>query len=168
MVPVVCSSILGHVGTSFVFEQAADGGLTEDMVKTIAQLMNTLILLPSMQSRFSQSLSKLLVTPQDTSDSERIFLHLLNEIYNQFFNNNEQIDRSSEKFVNKLTIGYEFVDCILQYIQINADTFKIKQIPQVFYKMLYWPLSLPLNRVEVNKIFIFIPIDTLFIAYGCN
>lgn len=160
MVPVVCSSILGHIGTSFVFEQADGDILTDEMIKTIARLMNTLILLPSMQSRFSESLSLLLATPQDNSDYEHKFAHFLNGIYNQFFSNDEKIDRTSEKYANKLTIGYEFVECILQYIQTNADIFKKKTIPQVFYKMLYWPLSLPLNRIEVGS--------ALFIAYGCN
>lgn len=156
MIPVVCSSILGHIGSSFVFERADGDIITDDQIKTIIRLMNTLILLPSMQSRFSESLSKLLVVPQENNNIESNFAHFLNEIYDQFFKTDGKIDSVSEKYSNKLTISYEFVHCILQYIQINADKFKEMQIPQIFYNILYWPLSLPLNRNEVILSFFFI------------
>lgn len=164
MIPVVCSSILSHVGTSFVFERVDGDIITEDMIRTIIGLMKTLILLPSMQSRFSESLSKLLVVSHKVDNIESNFAHFLNEVYDQFYKTDEKIDIASEKYTNKLTISYEFVERILQYIQINADKFKKMQIPQIFYNILYWPLSLPLNRNEVILLFIL----SLQFTHDCN
>lgn len=142
---------------SFVFDQADGNVLNEDLINTISKLMNTMILLPSMQTRFNESLANVLVKSHDANHFEQNFTHFLIEIYDQFYKIEDNVDNTSEKFANKLVLSYKFIDCILQYIQANADNIKETlsdsenvQMPQVFYNILYWPLSLRLNRNEVT------------------
>lgn len=161
MVPQVCTSILRHIGSSFVFDRSQGEILNEDVFKIVAKLMNTMVLLPSMQWLLNESLLKLLSTfqePEYFSQFDQNFMQFLAEIYNQFFINNEIIDPSSEHHSHKLTVSYDFIHYILSFIQSTADKIKempgneskIMQIPQVFYSILYWPLSLSLAKSEVN------------------
>lgn len=161
MVPQVCTSILRHIGSSFVFDRSQGEILNEDVFKIVAKLMNTMVLLPSMQWLLNESLLKLLSTfqePEYFSEFDQNFMQFLAEIYNQFFINNEIIDPSSEHHSHKLTVSYDFIHYILSFIQSTADKIKempgnkskIMQIPQVFYSILYWPLSLSLAKSEVN------------------
>ncbi|XP_055318970.1 telomere-associated protein RIF1 [Sitodiplosis mosellana] len=157
MIPVICASILGNVSTSFIFDRNEGDIITDDTIKAIAKLMNTLIQLPSMQSRFNESLSKLMAVPQDANLVVPNFTHFLTEIHEQFFKNDNQAANTGEINANKLTISCEFIDGILQYIHTNSEQLKetlsnskTTQIPQVFYNILYWPLSMALNRNEFD------------------
>lgn len=155
MIPVACSSILvGQVGASFLFERN-DDGMGEDKVKTIVKFMNTMVQLPNMKSRLDESLAKLLetVSYSDVKQFEKSFTFFLTEFYEKFIQSKDE--QSTGFHAKKLTITYEFIDCILQYIKNNAD--KVKEMHsknvqtlQVFYKILYWPLSLYLHRNEVS------------------
>lgn len=131
--------------------------MAEDTIKTIVKLMNTLVQLPNMQSRLDESLSKLITVPQDVGQFGPNFTHFLTEIYQLFFKNDEHNNSSSEFVATKLSLTCDFIDGILQYIQSNLEQFKeaftnskTTQIPQVFYNILYWPLSVTMNRNEVN------------------
>ncbi|XP_031630686.1 telomere-associated protein RIF1 [Contarinia nasturtii] len=155
MIPVTCSSILvGQIGASFLFDRNDGDILSEEKVKTIVKLMNTMVQLPNMKSRLDESLAKLLsVSHQDDKEFEKNFTFFLTEFYEQFIQNEDE--QSNGFHAKKLTITYEFIDCILQYIQCNAEKAnemyaKNVHTLQVFYKILYWPLSLYLHRNEFD------------------
>lgn len=161
IIPTVCTVVLELIGSSFVFDRNQGEILNGDVFKIVAKLMNTIILLPSMQWLFNESLLKILSTLQDPTHFDRFdqnFMEFLTEIYEQFFKNNAIVHSSSEHHAHKLTVSYDFITYILSFIQSTAD--KIKeipenktknmQIPQVFYSILYWPLSLALGKSEVN------------------
>lgn len=157
MFPVICRSILDHVSKSFIFECNNGDILTKDTINTVSKFMNTLVQMPKQRTRFNDSLLKLLVATDGSSNFEHMFTQFLTDIYEQFIKNNEH---SAEALINKLTITYDLIDCILQYIQSNADKLKampsnskMVQVPEIFYNILYWPLSLPLSRNEVSFFF---------------
>lgn len=117
--------------------------------------MKVMILSPNMQSRLDVWLSKLLAVPQNEHQFEQNFNHLLTEVYEQFFKDNEPPDSTSDYLDNKFTICCEFINSILSYMQANADHIKQMlsknaEFPQVFYDILYWPLLLALNKTEVS------------------
>lgn len=164
MIPAVCSSILGHVCTSFIFDRNEGDAISDETIKAIAKLMDTMAIstltqLPNMQSRFNESLSKLMAVPQDASLFVPNFAHFLSEIYEQFFKKDDETEENSNVDVNanRVSISYDFIDGILSYIETNSEQLKemfadskTPQIPQAFYNILYWPLSMALNRIEVS------------------
>lgn len=168
MIPTICSSILSHVSTSFIFDRNEGDVITEDTIKAIAKLMNSLIQLPTMQSRFNESLSKFMAVPEDVNLFEQNFTHFLTEIYDEFFKYDAQLNTTTEYNANKMEISCQFIDGILQYIQTHSDQLKEKfsnskstQIPQVFYNILYKPLSLALSRNEVSLLLFIVFFFTL-------
>lgn len=180
IIPTVCTVVLELIGSSFVFDRNQGEILNGDVFKIVAKLMNTIILLPSMQWLFNESLLKILSTLQDPTHFDRFdqnFMEFLTEIYEQFFKNNAIVHSSSEHHAHKLTVSYDFITYILSFIQSTAD--KIKeipesktknmQIPQVFYSILYWPLSLALGKSEVNMCLLFIKFANWhFYCKTCN
>lgn len=158
MFPVICSTILTHVSMSLSdFDRNENEIMADDRIKAIIKLMNTVKQLPSMQTYFNDTLSKVLTAPQDVNLFEQNFNHFLTEIYEGVFKNDDHANIST---ANNLSVIYDFIDGILQYIQTNSNQLKAalsnsktSQIPKVFYNILYWPLSLALNRIEVSVFF---------------
>lgn len=164
MIPIVCASIIDHIGESFVFQsdsnsddnQALDG----DVSKIIAKYMHASSTLPTIPSNFEYSLSKLLANHQDADDFVRHFTQFLTIIDEQMFKNTEHASNSTEYFQNKFQICCEFVNAILTHIQLNANAFKplrpssktTTRIPNVFYRIVFWPLSLHLDKDEVSSL----------------
>lgn len=169
MIPAVCSSILGHVCTSFIFDRNEGDAISDETIKVIAKLMDTMAMstlnqLPIMQLRFNESLSKLMAIPQDAGVFLPNFAHFLSEIYEQFFKKDDETENDNNVYVNanRVSISYDFIDGILSYIETNSEQLKemfsnskTTQIPQAFYNILYWPLSMALNRIEVSFFFLF-------------
>lgn len=164
MIPVVCVSIIGHISESFVFQSDQNVSKTalDGYVSTIvAKYMHASSTLPNISANFESSLSKLLSNEQDTGDFVRNFTNFLTIIDEQMFKTTENTNNSTGYFPNKFSICCEFVNVILTHIQLNADAFKplrpnskaTTRIPSVFYKIVYWPLSLQLIKTEVSHCF---------------
>lgn len=162
MIPVVCVSIIDHIGESFILQSnqssSNNAALNEYASTTIAKYMHGCSTLPSIPANFELSLSKLLANHQDATDFVRNFTSFLTIIDEQMFSNTEHASNSTEYFQNKFKICCEFVNAILNQIQWNADAFKplrpnaktAARIPNVFYRIVFWPLSLQLSKAEVN------------------
>lgn len=164
MIPVVCLSIIDHVGNSFIFQSDENSdsnvALDGDVSALIAKYMHASSTLPSIPSNFECSLSKLLAHHQNADDFIRNFTNFLTVIDEQMFRNTEHANNSTEYFQNKFQICCEFVNAILTHIQLNANAFKplrpnsktTTRIPNVFYRIVFWPLSLQLSKNEVSSI----------------
>lgn len=163
MIPVVCVSIVDHIGESFVFqsnENSDNNAALDDSVSTmIAKYMHASSTLPTIPSNFECALSKLLAMHQNADDFVRNFTNFLTIIDEEMFKNTEHASNSTEYFQNKFRICCEFVNAILTHIQLNANAFKplrpssktTTRIPTVFYRIVFWPLSLQLDKNEVSS-----------------
>lgn len=163
MVPVVCISIIDHIGESFISQSNENSNtmaLNESVSTTIAKYMNAASTLPNVPVNFERSLSRLLANYQDATDFVRNFTNFLTIIDEQMLRNTEHASNSTEYFQNKFKICCEFVNAVLNHIHLNADAFKplrpnskiTTRIPNVFYRILFWPLSLQLNKNEVSSL----------------
>lgn len=151
MIPLVCATIIDQICASFIFEPNENGLVAENVCKTIAKFMNTIIIMPNMPSHFEDSLKKLLAVPVDSNEFERNLSKLLTVIDEEFFKCNQTATDSIYYFSNKFTISSEFINCILAHIQMNANTTaKSMRIPSVFYNVIFWPLTLSLDKAEVS------------------
>lgn len=163
MVPPVCMAVLGEIGSSFVFDSSKSDVLSKSVYKIVAKLMNTLVLLPEMQWVLDESLLKLLSTFEHADNIDQFdsnFRQFLAEIYDEFFKPNDLVEATSEHHAHKLTVSYDFINYILSFMQSTADKLKelpegsnsqAIQMPQPFYSILYWPLSLSLAKSEVSS-----------------
>lgn len=162
MFPLVCSSIIDHVSASFIFEPNENGVIADDVSKTVAKYMNVAVRFPKNQWRFEASLSKLLAVPvQDFDEFYQYFTKFLTVIDEHFFKIKkcDQLDETTNESLDVPMMCCQFINCILSYIQINADAFKeIRsnatniRIPQVFFNIIYWPLSYSLSKNDVSQL----------------
>lgn len=162
MIPNVCASIIDHIDESFIFQsnQNSDNNKALDgsVGAVIAKYMHATSTLPSIPSNFECKLSKLLANHQSADDFIRNFTNFLTVVDEQMFKNTELASNSTEYFRNKFEICCEFVNVILTHIQLNANAFKplrpsskaTTRIPSVLYRIVFWPLSLHLEKHEVN------------------
>lgn len=156
MIPLVCASILDHISSSFVFDPSENGEISADVSKSVAKFMNICLLYPSNQLRFETSLTNLLAVPRVSV--EQMFENLsnfLSIIDEQVFKCNEQSSEITS--LDAPMMCCQFINCILTYIQSNADAFKTIQlnstnlrIPPVFFNIIYWPLSFSLSKDDVS------------------
>lgn len=157
MIPLVCASILDHISSSFVFDPSEDGEISADVSESVAKFMNICLRYPNTQSRFETSLSRLLSVPE--VNVEQFFQNLsnfLSIIDEQVFKSNEQ--SSEMTLLDAPMMCCQFINCILTYIQSNADAFKTIQlnttnlrIPPLFFNIIYWPLSFSLSKDDVSS-----------------
>ena len=173
MISVVCISIVDHIGESFIFDENNEDAALDGSTSTIvAKYMNASCTLPTIPSKFELSVSKLLANHQDAVDFVRNFTNFLSTIDEGMFKNTEHANNSTEYFQNKFQICCEFVNAILNHIQLNASAFKplrpnakTTRIPNVLYKIVYWPLSLHLSKNEVNHFFSYLKEFFLFFYF---
>lgn len=156
---------MDRIGESFLFhsDENSDSNmaLDGDVSALIAKYMHASSTLPTIPSNFECSLSKLLANHQNADDFVRNFTNFLTVIDEQMFRNTEHASNSTEYFQNKFQICCEFVNAILTHIQLNANAFKplrpnsktTTRIPVVFYRIVFWPLSLHLSKNEVSSRF---------------
>lgn len=166
MIPVVCVSIIDHIGESFIFQsnENSDNKALDGYVGTIiAKYMHASSTLPTIPSNFECSLAKLLANHQNADDFVRNFTSFLTIIDEQMFKNTEHANNSTEYFQNKFQICCQFVNAVLNHIQLNANAFKplrpnsktTTRIPTVFYRIVFWPLSMHLSKNEVSFLLLF-------------
>lgn len=160
MLALVYASILDHVNASFIFEPMENGVISENVSKSVAKYLDVVIRLPKNQWRFEALLSKLLATPvQDVEQFYENFTNFLTIIDEQFFKTNVRPTELVTTQSDLPMMCCQFINCILSYIQLNADAFKeirsnasIMRIPQIFFNIIYWPLSFSLSKNDVSLI----------------
>lgn len=156
MLPLVCASIITHVKTSFFFDGIDANGLTQDVSNVVVSVMKNMLKLPNMQSQLQEPLSKLLAAvPADLTHFEKNFTSFLSDVHAQCFENSVAANANEEDRVNHFSVSIDFINCILSHIEGIIDKgapseLKHMQIPQVFYEILYWPLSLTIVSVGQN------------------
>lgn len=159
MIPLVCASVFDQIGSSFVFEPSENGEISENVSKTIAKFMNVTMGYPKCQLRLEATLSKLLAIPQlYVENFYQNFANFLTVIDEHFFKANEQINESVSECFDAPMMCCQFINCILTYIQLNADAFKAAirpnttdlRIPPVLFKIIYWPLLFSLSKDDVS------------------